>query len=133
MKILIIIAVAIVLSLLPLIPTTTTMPFFTKVPEQYTITETYTEYVPKTGERAVYHDSLARTEWRSSIKSYSSIDDVITQNTRVAAQPSYYTIEYYTYMKAVAKERQVTKTRLVNRVIDVETTQHISVIDYLFR
>ena len=133
MKILISLAIIVALCLLPLIPATTTTSYTTKVPEQYTITETYTDYVPRTGERAVYHESSARTEWRNTFKSYSSIDDVIRQNTSVAAQPSYYTIEYYTYMKAVAKERQVTKIRLVDKVISTEITEHISVVEYLFK
>ena len=127
MKYLITVVIVIALLLLPLVPTTTTTSYTTKIPEQYTITESYTEYVPRQGERAVYHESPARTEWRNSIK--TSIEDAIPPVT----SPSYYTIEYFTYTKAVSRSRQVTKIRLVDKVISIDTVEHISVVEYLLR
>lgn len=127
MKILIAVAVIVILCLLPLIPTTTTMSYTAQSPEQYTITETYTDYAPRTGERAVWNENPAHTEWRTSIK--TSLEDAIPP----AGRSGYFSIEYFTYTKPIAKERQVTKIRLVDKVISVEVAKHMSVIGYLLR
>ncbi|KKM13969.1 hypothetical protein LCGC14_1710850 [marine sediment metagenome] len=125
MKYLIAIVIIVSLCLLPLVPTTYTTSYTTKIPENYTITESYTEYVPRQGERAVYHEDPARTQWRNSIK--TSIEDAIPPVTR----PSYYTIEYFTYNKAVSMSRQVTKIRLVDKVVEVELVEYISIVGWL--
>lgn len=127
MKALIIGTVLAALALLPLVPATTTITYTTKVPEEYTVTETYTELVPRVGERAVYHEAPARTEWRRSIK--TSIEDAIPPVT----SPSYYTIEQFSYTKSVRRERLVTRIRLVDKIISTNITEHISVVEWIVR
>jgi len=127
MKIIVSIATVIILILLPLIPSTTTVSYTTKVPEQYTVTETYTDYAPRVGERATWNESPAHTEWRTSIK--TSLEDAIPP----AGRSGYFSIEYFTYMKPVIKERQVTRIRLIDKIVSVEITEHISAIEYLLR
>ncbi len=127
MKILISLAVAVILLLLPLIPTTTTATYTTKIPETYTITETYTEYAPRTGERAVWNESPAHTQWRSSIK--DSIESAIPPSGR----SGYFSIENFNYMKPITKSRQITKIRLIDKVVSMGVTEHISVIQYLLK
>jgi len=127
MKILMLVIVAVALCLLPLIPSTTTISYTTKVPEQYTITETYTTYAPRIAERAVWSEAEAHRIWRTSIK--TSIESAIPPT----GKSGYFSIEYYTYMKPVTKERQVTKIRLVDKVIDIEVAERISVVEYLSR
>jgi len=127
MKIVVSIAIVVILCLLPLVPATTTISYTTKVPEQYTVTETYTTYAPRVGERAVWNEAEAHRIWRTSIK--TSIESAIPPT----GKSGYFSIEYYTYMKPVSRERQVTKIRLVDKVIDIEVTERISVVEYLLR
>lgn len=125
MKVLLSVVVVVALLLLPLIPSTTTISYTTKVPEQYTITETYTTYAPRVGEKAVWNEAEAHRIWKSSIK--TSIESAIPPDGR----SGYFSMEYYTYMKPVSMERQVTKMRLVDKVVSAEIAEHISVVEYL--
>lgn len=127
MKILLAVALVVALCLLPLIPATTTISYTTKVPEQYTVTETYTDYVPKVGERATWNESPAYREWRTSVK--TDIGNIGLPS----GQSGYFSIEQFTYMKPVTKERQVTKIRLVDKVVSIEIAEHISVVEYLLK
>lgn len=127
MKILVAVVIAIVLCLLPLIPSTTTISYTTKVPEHYTVTETYTTYAPRIGERAVWNEAEAHRLWRTSIK--TNLSDAIPP----AGRSGYFSIEYFTYMKPVSMERQVTKIRLVDKVISTEISEYISVVEYILR
>ncbi len=127
MKVLLPLVLIVVLCLLPLVPATTTISYTTKIPEQYTSTETYSAYAPRTGERAVWNENPAHTEWRTSIK--TSIESAIPPTGR----SGYFSIEYFTYMKPVTKDRQVTKIRLVDKTISMEVTEHISVVEYMLR
>lgn len=128
MKILMLIislAMIFTLCLLPLIPSTSTISYTTKVPEQYTVTETYTDYVPKVGERAIWNESPAYREWRTSVK--TDIENIGLPS----GLSGYFSIEQFTYMKPVTKERQVTKMRLVDEVISIEIAERISVIEWM--
>ncbi|GAH00987.1 unnamed protein product [marine sediment metagenome] len=127
MKILFLVAIIAVLCLLPLVPSTATISYTTKIPEQYTVTETYTTYAPRVAERAVWNEAEAHRIWKSSIK--TSIESAIPP----AGRSGYFSIEQYTYMKPVSMERQVTKIRLVDKVVSTEVAEHISVIKYLSR
>lgn len=127
MKFLISLAIIATLCLLPLVPSTTTISYTTKVPEQYTVTETYTTYAPRVGERAVWNEAEAHRLWRTSIK--TSLEDAVPP----AGRSGYFSIEQFSYMKAVTMERQVTKIRLVDKVISTEIAEHISVVEYLTR
>ena len=127
MKFLISVAIIAALCLLPLIPATTTISYTTKVPEQYTITETYTGYAPRVSERAVWNEAEAHRIWKESIK--TSLEDAIPP----VGRSGYFSMEYYTYMKPVTRERQVTKIRLVDKIVSMEVTEHISVVEHLLR
>ncbi len=125
MKILLALTVSIILCLLPLIPTTGTTTYTTQVPESYTVTESFTTYIPRTGERAIWNESPAHTEWRTSIK------DSIESARPPAGRSEYFSIEHYTYMKPVTRKRQVTKVRLVDKTISIEVAKHISTLQWL--
>ncbi len=127
MKLLISVVAMTVLVILPLVPVTTTISYTTKMPEEYTITETYTEYVPRVGERAVWNENPEHTQWRTSIK--TSIEDARPP----AGRSGYFSIEYFTYSKAVTRDREVTKIRLVDKIISTNATEHISVAEYMFK
>jgi len=127
MKVLLAVTIAVVLCLLPLVPSSTTVSYTVKVPEQYTVTETHTTYAPRVGERAVWNEAEAHRIWKESIK--TSIESAIPP----AGRSGYFSMEYYTYMKPVSMERQVTKIRLVDKVVSVEVAEHISAIEYMFR
>ena len=127
MKVLISVAIIAALCLLPLIPSTTTISYTTKVPEEYTVTETYTTYAPRIGERAVWNEAEAHRLWRTSIK--TSLEDARPPDGRSGQ----FSIEYFTYMRPVSSERQVTKIRLVDKVVSAEVDEYISVVKYLFK
>lgn len=127
MKILLAVAIIAVISLLPLIPAATTISYTTKVPEEYTATETYTTYAPRIGEKAVWNEAEAHRIWRTSIK--TNLESAVPPT----GKSGYFSIEYYTYMKPVSKERQVTKIQLVDKVIDIEVAEHISIVEYVIR
>ena len=127
MKLIISIVMIVVLALLPLVPTTTTISYTTKVPEEYTTTETYTEYAPRTGEKAIWNENPAHTEWRTSIK--DSIESAIPP----VGRSGYFSIEQFSYMKPFTRKRQVSKIRLVDKVISIGVVEHTSIIEWIRR
>ena len=127
MKLTIAILTIVLLCLIPLIPVTSYSTITVEVPEEYTVTESYTEYVPVIRDKAVWHESESYRIWKSSIK--TSIED--------AALPSgisgYWSIEYYITTKPVTRYRDVVKLRIVSKTTTIESTSKLSVIEWFQR